>query len=196
MNSSVLQPSRKNSKNRPKKFRQKIAAFSGKTLKNCWTWNAYNFTSRTPFWLIFFLKLGEIVRGTQICNLFEKIRPPTASKMKTNRASVRRKKPWKFADFKTSISRPSGLHFGRFFFLTWVFLWEELRYITCFYKFFTKIYRKVLECRGPLFLAPKKKICKIKNSCPQLRPWKVLWYQLLRTQDWIQNYHNRYRRTI
>jgi hypothetical protein len=37
--------------------------------------------------------LGEIVRGTQICNLFEKIRPPAATEIKTNHAAVHGKNP-------------------------------------------------------------------------------------------------------
>ena len=87
-------------KNWPNNFRQKIAAFSGKTLKNCWTWNAHNFTSRTPFRLIYFLKLGKIVRRTQICNLFWKIWPPNATEIKTNCVVVHRKNPEKLQILK------------------------------------------------------------------------------------------------
>ena len=45
----------------------------------------------------FFLKLGGIVRGTHICNMFEKIQPPIATKIKKNHAAVRRKNPENFA---------------------------------------------------------------------------------------------------
>jgi hypothetical protein len=50
--------------------------------------------------MIFFLKLGEIVRGTQICNLFGNIRPPNATEIETNRAAVRRKNPEKLQILK------------------------------------------------------------------------------------------------
>ena len=112
----------------------------------------------------------------------------SASKCYRNKNKSRRrpqKKPWKIADFKTSISWPSGLRSGRFFFSNWVFFWEELRYTTLFCKFCTEIYWKFLECRGSLL---RKKIsAKIKSSCPQLRPRKVLWYHLLRTQTRSKN---------
>jgi hypothetical protein len=44
--------------------------------------------------------LGEIVRRTQICNLFGQIRPPNATEIKTNRAAVRRKNPEKLQILK------------------------------------------------------------------------------------------------
>jgi hypothetical protein len=51
------------------------------------------------------LKLGEIVRGTQICNFIGKILPPTTTKIKIKITSPSAKKnPEKFADLKTSIS--------------------------------------------------------------------------------------------
>jgi hypothetical protein len=54
--------------------------------------------------MIFFFKLGEIVRETQICNLFDKIQPQYSIKIKTNNTAVRGKNPEKIVDFKTSIS--------------------------------------------------------------------------------------------
>jgi hypothetical protein len=66
--------------------------------------------------------LGEIVRGTQICNFFEKIQPPTATEIKTNRVAVRGKIPQKlqilklqYLDFPDSVS-------DDFFFKLGVFL--------------------------------------------------------------------------
>jgi hypothetical protein len=44
--------------------------------------------------------LGEIVRRTQICNLFWQIRPSNATEIKTNRAAVRRKNPEKLQILK------------------------------------------------------------------------------------------------
>jgi hypothetical protein len=40
------------------------------------------------------------VRGTQICNFFEKIRPPAATEIKTNRVVIRRKNPEKLQILK------------------------------------------------------------------------------------------------
>jgi hypothetical protein len=44
--------------------------------------------------------LGEIVRRTQICNLFGQIWPPNATEIKTNHAAVCRKNPEKLQILK------------------------------------------------------------------------------------------------
>jgi hypothetical protein len=49
-------------------------------------------------------------------------------------------------------------------------------------KKFRKIYRKLLECRGPLFSSPKKKSAKIKNICPQCLPKESALIPLVKNQ--------------
>jgi hypothetical protein len=71
--------------------------------------------------MICFLKLGEIVRGTQICNLFGKIRPPNATEIKTNRAIVRRKNPENLQILKPQYLDLSDSISVDFFFFNWVF---------------------------------------------------------------------------
>jgi hypothetical protein len=73
------------------------------------------------------LKLGEIVRGTQICNLFGQIRPPATTekiKIKINKNSVvvRGKNPEKlqilklqYLDFLDSISDDFFFQLGCFY---------------------------------------------------------------------------------
>jgi hypothetical protein len=65
--------------------------------------------------------LGEIVRGTQICNFLGKIWPPTATKIKTNRAAVRRKNPEKLQILKPQYLDLPDSVLDDFFFSTWVF---------------------------------------------------------------------------
>jgi hypothetical protein len=67
----------------------------------------------------FFLKLGEIVRGTQICNLFGKIRPLAATKKKN--VVVHGKNPEKlqilklqYLDFLDSVSDDLFFQLGCF----------------------------------------------------------------------------------
>jgi hypothetical protein len=61
------------------------------------------------------------VRGTQICNFFEKIFPPDTKKIKTNRASVREKNPEKmqilklqYLDLPNSVSDDFFFNLGVF----------------------------------------------------------------------------------
>jgi hypothetical protein len=129
--------------------------------------------------------LGEIVRGTQICNFFEKIQPPTATEIKTNRAVVRGKNPEKlqilklqYLDFRTPFRTI-------FFFKLGVFL-RGTQIYNPFLQIFHKIYQKLQECRGPLFSSPKKKSAKIKNICPQCLPKESALIPLVKNQIDLQ----------
>ena len=72
-----------------------------------------------------------------------------------------------------------------------MFFWEEIKSTTCFYKFFTEIYQKFLECRGPLFSSPKKKIYKNKKYLPTMSAKESALIPLVKNQwlIWKYNHH-------
>jgi hypothetical protein len=139
--------------------------------------------------------LGEIVRGTQICNLFGKIRPPTATEIKKNRAVVRGKNPEKLQILKLQyLDFPDSVSDDFFFFNLGVFL-RGTQIYNLFLQIFHKIYQKFLECRGPLFSSPKKKICKNKKYLPTMSAKESALIPLVKNQidlKYNQKYHNRY----
>jgi hypothetical protein len=106
--------------------------------------------------------LGEIVRRTQIYNLFGQIRPPNATEIKTNRATVRRKNPEKLQILKPQYLDLSDSVLDDFFFNLGVFM----RGTHIYNPFLQILYRNVLKVTGmsrPSFFFSEKKICKNKK---------------------------------
>ena len=100
--------------------------------------------------------MGEIVRGTQIYNLFGQIRPPNATEIKINRATVRRKNPEKLQILKPQYLDLLDFVSDDFFFYLGVFLRE-----TQIYNYFLQIlHRNILKMSGmsrPSFFFSEKK---------------------------------------
>jgi hypothetical protein len=110
--------------------------------------------------MIFFLKLGEIVRGTQIYNLFGNIQPPNATKIKTNRAAVRRKNPEKLQILKPQyLDLPDSVS-DDFFFNLGVFLRGTQIYNPFMKIFHINILKMFGMSRPSFFFSGKKNLQK------------------------------------
>jgi hypothetical protein len=113
------------------------------------------------------LKLGEIVRGTQICNLFEKIQPPFATKIKTNRASIHGKNLEKLQILKLQYLDLSDSISDDFFFQIGCFSERNVDIQSISANFAHK-YTKKLRNVAALFFLLQKKICKNKKYLPTM----------------------------
>jgi hypothetical protein len=116
------------------------------------------------------LKLGEIVRGTQICNLFGQIMPPDATKIKKNLAAIHETNPENLQILKLQyIDFPDFLLNDFFFQIGWFS--ERKSYIQPFSAKFSQNIPKTSRMSQPsFFYFEKKKSANIKNICPQCLP--------------------------
>jgi hypothetical protein len=107
------------------------------------------------------------VGGTQICNLLEKIQPPTATEIKTNRVAVRGKNPEKlqilklqYLDLPDSVSDDFFFNFGVFMRGTQIYnLFHQILHINI---------PKNSGMSRPSFFFFEKKICKNKKYLPTM----------------------------
>jgi hypothetical protein len=111
--------------------------------------------------------LGEIVRGSQICNFLEKIRPPAATEIKTNRAAVRGKNPenlqilkLQYLDLPDSVSDDFFFQIGCFSEMN-----SDIQPVS---TNFAHKYTKKLWNVSALFFLLRKKICKNKKYLPTM----------------------------
>jgi hypothetical protein len=109
--------------------------------------------------------LGEIVRGTQICNFLGKIRPPTATKIKTNRDAVRRKNPENLQILKPQYLDLPDSVLDDFFFQIGYFS-ERNSDIQPLSENFAQKCTKNFRMSRPSFFCSEKKICKNKKYLP------------------------------
>jgi hypothetical protein len=126
--------------------------------------------------------LGEIVRGTQICNLFGQIQPPDATEIKKILAAVRGKNPenlqilkLQYLDFPDSVSDDFFFQIGCFS--------ERNSDIQPFLQIFHRNIPKTSRMSRPsFFFSEKKKSAKIKNICPQCLPKESALIPLVKNQ--------------
>jgi hypothetical protein len=152
------------------------------------------------------LKLGEIVRGNQICNFLGKIQPPTATKIKLKKKLKKKNKKkiaspsaeknpenvqilkLQYLDFPESVSNDFFFQLGCFS--------ERDSDIQPFSANFLQKYTENFDNVAALFfLLRKKKSAKIKNICPQCLSKEsalipLVKNQILNTKSPQQIYNN------
>jgi hypothetical protein len=121
------------------------------------------------------------VRGTQICNLFGKIRPPTSTEIKKNRAVVRGKNPEKlqilklqYLDFPDSVSDDFFFQLGCFS--------ERNSDIQPVSANFSHKYTENFWNVAALFFLLRKKICKNKKYLPTMSAKESALIPLVKNQ--------------